>query len=42
MDPTDENTRALLPTYDSDQSFLVCRPEGEWSESQPRPGTESI
>jgi len=29
MDPTDENTRALLPTGDSDQSFLVCRPEGE-------------
>ncbi len=29
MDPTDENTRALLPTSDCDQSFLVCRPEGE-------------
>jgi transglutaminase-like putative cysteine protease len=29
MDPTDENTRELLPTGDSDQSFLVCRPEGE-------------
>jgi hypothetical protein len=29
MDPTDENTRALLPTGDCDQSFLVCRPEGE-------------
>jgi transglutaminase-like putative cysteine protease len=29
MDPTDENTRALLPAGDCDQSFLVCRPEGE-------------
>jgi len=29
MDPTDENTRALLPTSDCDQSYLVCRPEGE-------------
>ncbi len=29
MDPTDENTRELLPGYDRDQSYLVCRPEGE-------------
>jgi transglutaminase-like putative cysteine protease len=29
MDPTDENTRDLLPAGDCDQSFLVCRPEGE-------------
>jgi hypothetical protein len=29
MDPTDENTRALLPANDCDQSYLVCRPEGE-------------
>jgi transglutaminase-like putative cysteine protease len=29
MDPTDEHTRALLPTSDSFQSYLVCRPEGE-------------
>lgn len=29
MDPTDENTRELLPSYDQDQSYLVCRPEGE-------------
>ena len=29
MDPTDENTRELLPTGDCDQSYLVCRPEGE-------------
>jgi transglutaminase-like putative cysteine protease/predicted metal-binding transcription factor (methanogenesis marker protein 9) len=29
MDPTDENTRDLLPTYEGNQSFLVCRPEGD-------------
>ena len=29
MDPTDENTKDLLPSTDRDQSFLVCRPEGE-------------
>ncbi len=29
MDPTDENTRDLLPASDCNQSFLVCRPEGE-------------
>ena len=29
MDPTDENTRELLPSGDCDQSYLVCRPEGE-------------
>ncbi|HEV2211658.1 MAG TPA: DUF3857 domain-containing protein [Verrucomicrobiae bacterium] len=29
MDPTDENTRDLLPAQDCNQSYLVCRPEGE-------------
>ncbi|HWC59595.1 MAG TPA: DUF3857 domain-containing protein, partial [Verrucomicrobiae bacterium] len=29
MDPTDENTRDLLPTYDGNRSYLVCSPEGE-------------
>ncbi|MGA2016317.1 MAG: DUF3857 domain-containing protein [Opitutaceae bacterium] len=29
MDPTDENTRDLLPTYDDNQSYLVCRADGE-------------
>lgn len=29
MDPTDENTRELLPSYDQNQSYLICRPEGE-------------
>ena len=29
MDPTDEHTRELLPASECDQSYLVCRPEGE-------------
>jgi transglutaminase-like putative cysteine protease len=29
MDPTDENTRELLPSSDRNQSYLVCRPEGD-------------
>jgi transglutaminase-like putative cysteine protease len=29
MDPTDENTRDFLPADDCDQSYLVCKPEGE-------------
>ena len=29
MDPTDENTRDLLPSYDCNRSYLVCKPEGE-------------
>jgi transglutaminase-like putative cysteine protease len=29
MDPTDENTRELLPYSDRDQSYLVCRPGGD-------------
>jgi transglutaminase-like putative cysteine protease len=29
MDPTDENTRELLPDSECDQTYLVCRPEGE-------------
>jgi transglutaminase-like putative cysteine protease len=29
MDPTHENTRDLLPSWESNQSYLVCRAEGE-------------
>jgi transglutaminase-like putative cysteine protease len=29
MDPTDENTRELLPAQDRNQSYLVCRPDGD-------------
>jgi transglutaminase-like putative cysteine protease len=35
MDPTDENTRELLPEYDCDRSYLVCRPEGEKLRTSP-------
>ncbi|HUJ42982.1 MAG TPA: DUF3857 and transglutaminase domain-containing protein, partial [Opitutaceae bacterium] len=35
MDPTDEHTRVLLPAYDDNQSFLVCRPEGEDLKTSP-------
>lgn len=37
MDPTDENTRALLPSSDCFQSYLVCRPEGEGLQISPVP-----
>ncbi len=29
MDPTSENTKELLPSSECDQTYLVCRPEGE-------------
>lgn len=29
MDPTDENTLDLLPSMEGNQSYLVCRPEGD-------------
>lgn len=29
MDPTAENTKDLLPSYECDQSFLVCRAQGD-------------
>ena len=35
MDPTDENTRELLPAGDCNQSYLVCRPEGERLQTSP-------
>ena len=35
MDPTAENTKDLLPSYECDQSFLVCRPEGETIATSP-------
>jgi transglutaminase-like putative cysteine protease len=37
MDPTDENTRALLPSYDCNRSYLVCKPEGETLRVSPVP-----
>jgi uncharacterized protein DUF3857/transglutaminase superfamily protein len=35
MDPTAENTKDLLPSYECDQSFLVCRPEGDVIRTSP-------
>jgi transglutaminase-like putative cysteine protease len=35
LDPTAENTRDLLPAYESNQSYLVCRPEGETLRQSP-------
>jgi len=40
MDPTDEHTRDLLPAEDCDQSYLVCRPEGEDLKVSPVPPPE--
>lgn len=35
MDPTDESTRDLMPSYLSDRSYLVARPEGERLRTSP-------
>jgi hypothetical protein len=35
MDPTAENTKDLLPSYECDQSYLVCRPEGDVIRTSP-------
>jgi transglutaminase-like putative cysteine protease len=40
MDPTDEHARDLLPEWDCDQSYLVCRPEGENLKVSPVPSPD--
>lgn len=35
MDPTAENTKDLLPSYECDQSYLVCRPDGDLLRTSP-------
>jgi transglutaminase-like putative cysteine protease len=35
MDPTDENTRQLLPAYLNDKSYLVATPEGDTLRTSP-------
>ena len=40
MDPTDENTRELLPSYDCNRSYLVCRPGGETLRLSPVPSPD--
>lgn len=43
MDPTDENTRELLPAYLSNLSYLVATPEGDSLRTSPiAPATENL
>ena len=35
MDPTDENTKDIFPTYLQNMSYLVARPEGEILKTSP-------
>ena len=37
MDPTDESTRDLMPSYLSNKSYLVARPDGETLRTSPVP-----
>ena len=41
MDPTNENAKDLFPSYESDKSFLVCRPEGDILRTSPVPSPEA-
>ena len=40
MDPTNENAKDLFPAYESDKSYLVCRPEGDILRTSPVPSAE--
>ena len=40
MDPTNENAKDLFPAYESDKSYLVCRPEGDVLRTAPVPTPE--
>ena len=40
MDPTNENAKDLFPSYESDKSYLVCRPEGDILRTSPVPSPE--
>lgn len=35
MDPTAENTKELLPAYECDQSYLLCKPNGDTLRTSP-------
>jgi transglutaminase-like putative cysteine protease len=37
MDPTNENTKDLFPSYLSGKSYLVCRPQGDTLRTSPVP-----
>ena len=40
MDPTNENAKDLFPAYESDKSYIVCRPEGDTLRTSPVPTPE--
>lgn len=40
MDPTNENTKDLMPAYLGDKSYIVARPEGETLRLSPTPSPE--
>ncbi len=40
MDPTNENTKDLLPAYESDKSYLVATPEGDPLRTTPTPSPD--
>ncbi len=40
MDPTNENAKDIFPAYESDKSYLVCRPDGDELRTSPVPSAE--
>ena len=40
MDPTNENAKDLFPAYESDKSYIVCRPDGDVLRTSPVPTAE--
>ena len=40
MDPTNENAKDMFPAYESDRSYLVCRPDGDVLRTSPVPPPE--
>ena len=40
MDPTNENAKDIFPAYESDKSYLVCRPDGDDLRTSPVPSAE--
>ena len=40
MDPTNENAKDLFPAYESNMSYLVCRPDGEGLRTTPVPSPD--
>ena len=40
MDPTNESTKDIFPAYESNMSYLVCRPEGDVLRTTPVPSPD--